>query len=50
METKIKENISHDGQLDQEWVELILEALEVGISVEEIKRFLVKRSSNSLSL
>ncbi|WP_078432615.1 anti-repressor SinI family protein [Metabacillus halosaccharovorans] len=36
--------ITHDGQLDQEWVELILEALELGISVEEIKEFLSKKS------
>lgn len=30
----------YDGELDQEWVELILEALEVGISVDEIRTFL----------
>lgn len=39
---EIIEKITHDGQLDQEWVELILEALELGISVEEIKNFLTK--------
>jgi hypothetical protein len=34
--------------LDREWVEMILEALEVGISVEEIKEFLVKKGSPAL--
>ncbi|MCM3440987.1 anti-repressor SinI family protein [Metabacillus halosaccharovorans] len=40
----IIDEITHDGQLDQEWVELILEALELGISVEEIKEFLSQKS------
>ncbi|UPG65832.1 anti-repressor SinI family protein [Metabacillus endolithicus] len=31
-----------DRQLDHEWVELILEALETGISVEEIREFFIK--------
>ena len=31
-------------QLDQEWVDLILEALEMGISEEEIKTFLREHS------
>lgn len=43
METVMKERIMKDGQLDQEWVELILEALECGISVEEIKDFLLTK-------
>ncbi|PMC39597.1 hypothetical protein CJ195_06680 [Bacillus sp. UMB0899] len=42
---EIVEKITHDEQLDQEWVELILEALELGISVEEIKDFLSKKSN-----
>lgn len=42
---EIKEKITHDGQLDQEWAELILEALELGISVEEIKDFLTQKSN-----
>jgi|GEM_PF-3243508 len=42
---EIKEKITQDGQLDQEWVELILEALELGISVEEIKDFLTQKSN-----
>jgi DNA-binding transcriptional MerR regulator len=33
-----------DDQLDQEWVDLILEALEMGISEEEIKTFLREHS------
>ncbi len=41
---EIIEKITNDGQLDCEWVELILEALEVGISVEEIKEFLAKKA------
>ncbi|HZH62369.1 MAG TPA: anti-repressor SinI family protein [Metabacillus sp.] len=42
---EIIKKITHDGQLDQEWVELILEALELGISVEEIKDFLTQKSN-----
>lgn len=44
----IIEQITNDGQLDQEWVELILEALEVGISVDEIKDFLAKKAHVAL--
>ncbi|TXC92424.1 DNA-binding anti-repressor SinI [Metabacillus litoralis] len=36
----------YDGELDQEWVELILEALEVGISVDEIKDFFESKNRN----
>ncbi|MFD2214041.1 anti-repressor SinI family protein [Metabacillus endolithicus] len=35
-------NLIKDRQLDHEWVELILEALETGISVEEIREFFIK--------
>nr|WP_311315541.1 anti-repressor SinI family protein [Metabacillus litoralis] len=34
-----------DRQLDPEWVDLILEALEIGVSVDEIKDFLIKKGS-----
>ncbi len=30
-------------QLDPEWVELILEALDMGISEEEIKMFFIEK-------
>ncbi|QOR65451.1 anti-repressor SinI family protein [Cytobacillus suaedae] len=30
-------------QLDPEWVELILEALDMGISEEEIKAFFIEK-------
>ncbi|WP_226667728.1 anti-repressor SinI family protein [Metabacillus litoralis] len=36
----------YDGELDQEWVELILEALEVGISVDEIQDFFKNKRPN----
>jgi hypothetical protein len=31
------------AQLDPEWVELILEALDMGISVEDIKSFFIEK-------
>jgi DNA-binding transcriptional MerR regulator len=31
--------LNDEKELDKEWVELILEALNTGISVEEIKEF-----------
>ena len=34
--------LDSEKQLDKEWVELINEALELGISVEEIRNFLNK--------
>ena len=34
--------LDSEKELDQEWVELIKEALELGISIEEIKNFLNK--------
>ena len=33
-----------NAQLDQEWVELILEALDMGISVDEIKTFFIEKA------
>ena len=44
--SKIADKIMYDGELDQEWVELILEALEVGISVDEIKDFFENKNRN----
>jgi DNA-binding transcriptional MerR regulator len=35
-------------KLDQEWVELILEALEIGISESEIKAFLRQKDIETL--
>ena len=32
--------LDSDRELDKEWVELIMEALDLGISVEEIQHFL----------
>lgn len=32
-----------NAQLDPEWVELILEALDMGISEEEIKSFFIEK-------
>lgn len=49
MKKNITESIKRDGQLDSEWVELILEALETGISMEEIKDFLTKKDSPVIS-
>ncbi|MBP1079726.1 MULTISPECIES: anti-repressor SinI family protein [Bacillus] len=39
--------MSKEGQLhlDEEWIELIREALEAGISSQEIREFLIIRSS-----
>ena len=34
--------LASEEQLDEEWVELIKEALELGISIEEIRNFLNK--------
>ena len=34
--------LDSEKELDQEWVELIKEARELGISIEEIKNFLNK--------
>ncbi|MFT4412546.1 anti-repressor SinI family protein [Fredinandcohnia humi] len=31
-------------KLDQEWVDLILEALDMGISVNEIKAFFIEKA------
>ena len=45
---EIINRITKESHLDREWVEMILEALEVGISVEEIKEFLVKKGSPAL--
>lgn len=42
MNSEIVERITKDGKLDREWVEMILEALEIGISSDEIKKFLTE--------
>ncbi|MDQ0224928.1 anti-repressor SinI family protein [Metabacillus niabensis] len=42
MNSELIDKIKKDGQLDREWVEMILEALELGISIEEIKEFFSK--------
>lgn len=46
LNSKIVDKIMYDGELDQEWVELILEALEVGISIDEIKDFFENKNHN----
>jgi hypothetical protein len=40
--------LTKDNQLDREWVEMILEALEVGISVDEIKDFFAEKDRSEL--
>jgi len=45
LRNNIINNIIKDRQLDPEWVDLILEALEIGVSVDEIKDFLIKKGS-----
>ena len=40
--------LTKDNQLDREWVEMILEALEVGISVDEIKDFFAEKGRSEL--
>jgi DNA-binding transcriptional MerR regulator len=40
--------LTKDYQLDREWVEMILEALEVGISVDEIKDFFAEKDRSGL--
>jgi hypothetical protein len=34
--------LNSEKELDKEWVELIKEAIELGISIEEIRNFLNK--------
>ncbi|MGM0874192.1 MAG: anti-repressor SinI family protein [Bacillota bacterium] len=50
MKIEIIERMTKDGQLDREWVEMIVEALELGISIEEIKEFLANKGSSTLSV
>jgi DNA-binding transcriptional MerR regulator len=40
--------LTKDNHLDREWVEMILEALEVGISVDEIKDFFAEKDRSEL--
>lgn len=40
-----KKLMASSHSLDQEWVDLILAALDMGISVQEIKDFFQKKSS-----
>ncbi|QGQ48823.1 anti-repressor SinI family protein [Metabacillus sediminilitoris] len=47
---EIVEKITHDGELDYEWVELILEALEVGITVDEITEFFSQKATHTQQL
>ncbi|WP_318505819.1 anti-repressor SinI family protein [Bacillus sp. T3] len=35
-----------NGELDVEWVQLIMEALEMGIEKDEIRTFLKEKSNN----
>ncbi|MDQ0231953.1 anti-repressor SinI family protein [Metabacillus malikii] len=46
MKSELITQISKDGELDKDWVALILEALELGISTDEIRDFF---SSNKLT-
>ncbi|MFD1781330.1 anti-repressor SinI family protein [Fredinandcohnia salidurans] len=34
-----------DEQLDQDWIDLILEAVEMGMSVQDIQAFLQSKSA-----
>ncbi|MEH6992913.1 anti-repressor SinI family protein [Neobacillus drentensis] len=34
-------NSTNEKELDNEWVDLVLEARNIGISVEEIRNFLI---------
>jgi hypothetical protein len=45
---EIVKRVTNDEELDNEWVQLILEALEVGISVEEIKEFFSKKRPSTV--
>jgi hypothetical protein len=47
---EIVEKITNDGELDYEWVELILEALEVGITVDEITEFFSQKAIHTQQL
>ncbi|MBU3569575.1 MULTISPECIES: anti-repressor SinI family protein [Priestia] len=40
-------NLKDEKALDLEWVMLIMEAKETGISIEEVRQFLQSISSNS---
>ncbi|MGG0534807.1 anti-repressor SinI family protein [Priestia aryabhattai] len=40
-------NFKDENALDLEWVMLIMEAKETGISIEEVRQFLQSISSNS---
>lgn len=48
MKIESVDQITNTYQLDHEWVEMILEALEVGISVEEIKEFFAEKGRSAL--
>jgi Anti-repressor SinI len=45
---EIVKRVTNDEELDNEWVQLILEALEVGISVEEIKEFFSQKRPSTV--
>lgn len=47
---EIVEKITNDGELDYEWVELILEALEAGITVDEITEFFSQNAIHTQQL
>lgn len=38
------------GELDKEWLELIIEAKKIGIAKEEIKEFFLKSGVNEIVL
>ncbi|MEH7367039.1 anti-repressor SinI family protein, partial [Priestia megaterium] len=40
-------NFKDENELDLEWVMLIMEAKQTGISIEEVRQFLQSISSNS---
>ncbi|WP_449536927.1 anti-repressor SinI family protein [Ferdinandcohnia sp. Marseille-Q9671] len=41
----INEVQNKNEQLDQDWIELILEAMEIGMSVQDIQAFLQSKTA-----
>lgn len=46
----IKEVDSSMDQLDQEWIDLILDAIEIGMSVQDIQTFLKSKSATTYEI
>jgi DNA-binding transcriptional MerR regulator len=44
-----KEFLANKQTLDQEWVDLILAALDMGMTVQEIKEFFSRQSSKEIN-